>query len=1122
MTMKTTILPLWENPEIQEINRLPMRSSLLPFASRADALADAIAGPEYRGSVSNPFYQSLDGEWRFKLLQNPLEDLPPGGDNYAPGSLREGGGLALWVNPEFDASSWAAIKVPGTWTRQGGGPHYENCFDKPHYTNVQMPFQAVPPHAPEKNPTGLYRRTFTLPPEWKDRRVVLHVGSAESVSLVYVNGVFVGAGKDTRLPSEYDITDFLKHGENLLCIKVVRYSDASYVEDQDQWWYGGIHRTVFLYSTGDCYIKDIKAVPGLVLHGSPDSPEGKTRGIINLAVTVGGKVPEGSSTGNSAVTINPGGKPGKASPFVVKYNLYPFKLPSGAEDAKAAAKALAQGNALVSGETELFCNFRVNADTCLAELFHEEPKIWSHEDPALYLLSVDLFRDGTCLESTAFVTGFRNVKVADRKLLINGRAVLIKGVNRHEHDEKTGKTLSTESMLRDLKLLKEHNFNAVRTSHYPNDERWYELCDRYGIYLVDEANVESHCFYDQLCADSRWLASFVARMQRMAERDKNHPSIIVWSLGNESGYGANHEAGAAWLRRYDPSRPLHYEGAVRPKIRGQGSADLDSLGLGKTVTDIIGPMYPQIELITDFVKYRKDERPLIMIEYSHAMGNSNGSLSDYWKAIENNNGLQGGFIWEWIDHGLEAFTPDGRKYWKYGGDFGDEPSDYDFCCDGLILPDQTVKPAMEECRQVFAPVRLSPIPEKPFGFVVENRYDFSRLGKLELQWKLCADVPGEREETIRGGTISLPDLGPGEKDEIILMEDAPPLGGYAGMVYIHADFVLKEDQPLVKAGHIVARGERIIREALPQTLSCIQPREAAAAFSANERELEDFAALFTPSLFRVPTQNDGLKTYKHLRGEEAASFYYRGKAMYYWLDLDLMHLRAVDEKTSDCVYEGYPAKCYTASLMSGNGAQGGFRDRRLGSYTVITARSGKGNPAGTPTLILDILFDLDPALPELPKVGISAKVPSVYGEISWFGRGPEESYPDRLAAAFLGRYTHRIDRLEVPYVMPQENGNRSGVHNLSLIADSGAAGKITISAERPVNFSVSRYSQENLWEARHTCDLKDLSGGGKSGGYYFLNIDIAQRGVGTATCGPDTRPEYRIRPGLFGMKLFLR
>ncbi|MDR3167047.1 MAG: DUF4981 domain-containing protein, partial [Treponema sp.] len=852
--MDTIIPPLWENPEIQEINRLPMRSPLLPFVSAEAAVADVLAGPEFRVPEDNPLYQSLDGLWQFKLLPNPREDLFTGSGQ---------GELPSWALPGFDAAAWPAIRVPGTWTLQG--------YDKPHYTNVQMPYEATPPRAPEHNPTGLYRRSFRIPREWKNRRVILHLGSAESCFLVYVNGNFAGAGKDTRLPSEYDITSLVGEGENLLCIKVIRYSDASYVEDQDQWWFGGIHRSVFLYAPGESYIKDVKALPGEILSGASDS-----RGRICFSVTVGGKVPEGRSTGNNPVNIQAG-----ESPFTIAYALYPFTLPASAGEAAELAARLVKQKPLASGELTLACNFRLNANTAEGELSVPNPQAWSHEDPRLYILGVSLFREGRHIESLALCTAFRTVKVQNRELLINGKAVLIKGVNRHEHDEKTGKTLSTASMVQDIRLLKTHNFNSVRTCHYPNDERWYELCDRYGIYLIDEANIESHCFYDQLCNDSAWAYAFSSRISRMAERDKNFPSVIIWSLGNESGYGPNHDMGAAWLRAYDPARPLHYEGAIRP-LRGQGRHTVETLRAGRGVTDIVGPMYPSIELITDYAKYYQDDRPLIMIEYSHAMGNSNGSLADYWRAIESCRGLQGGYIWDWIDQGIEAFTPEGpggspgRKYWKYGGDFGDEPSDYDFCLNGLLFPDQTPKPAMAECKQVFAPVRLKPLPGKLWDFVVENRFDFSDLSALELRWKLCTG-----EGTLLEGKADLPALEPGASAPVSLR---PPASfdpqKCEGVLFIHADFCLKKDTPWAKAGHIIGSGERILRESCPGLSSALP-----------EKDLKDFAALFGPSLFRVPTENDGLKTYMHLRGDPAASFYYENKSMFPWLDLDLLHLR---------------------------------------------------------------------------------------------------------------------------------------------------------------------------------------------------------------------------------------
>jgi beta-galactosidase len=1168
------IKPIWENPEIQGINRLPMRSPLMPFASAADALRDAVAGPEFREDEDNLYYLNLDGLWNFKLLDNPADDAD--GDSKASGAV-PGSAAPSWTDPAFNAGSWDQIKAPGTWTRQGGDARYEKCYDKPHYTNVQMPFENQPPNAPSHNPTGLYRRTFTLPAAWKKRRTVLRISSAESCCLVYVNGIFAGAGKDSRLPSEYDITPFLlETGENVLCLKVVRYSDASYIEDQDQWWFGGLHRNVCLYSTGLCYIQDLWAVPGT----APDDASGKTGGscgetagegrfgVLHLSVTLSGNVPAGRSTGNAAVDPR-ADNPGEA-PFTIAYAVYPFVLPGSREEALRYAGDLGKKiKPLLSGELSLACNYRLNSNTAATDIVLPDAAPWSHEAPNLYIVEVSVLRDGSHIESAAFLTGFRNVRTAKRELLINGKAVLIKGVNRHEHDEKTGKTLSVQAMVRDIRLLKTYNFNAVRTCHYPNDERWYDLCDRYGIYLVDEANIEHHCFYDQFCRDSAWSYAYSSRMQRMVERDKNHPSVIIWSLGNESGDGNNHAMISAWIKRTDPSRPVSYEGAVRPE-RGQAGFTLESLNRGRSVTDIIGPMYPSISLITDFVKYREDDRPLIMIEFSHAMGNSNGSLADYWEAVENYRGLQGGFIWEWMDHGLEAFTPEGIKYWKYGGDFGDEPSDYDFCADGLLLPDQTPKPGMLECRQVFCPVKMKPVPGDPYSFIIENHFDFSTLDKVELAWSLRA-VTGsllEKERVLVRGKECFPPLSPGAAAEIRLPVSADisaDIEGIDGAVYIHADFILKNAAPWAAAGCVMGSTERILREApegippvagIPAvsvffpgsnavtynnntthgTIITVDDTNNTAAVNRNTTKQNDNAAAlalaesFKPSLFRAPTQNDGLKLYTRLRRDPSALFYYQDKAMYPWLDLDLLHLRPADEKIEDILWEGYTARRYTAALLSGEHAAEGFRDRRLGSFTrIITVTTGGGDPADgcrgaddSGYVVADFCFELRADLPELPRVGVTTHIPAYYSDISWFGAGAHESYPDRLAAAFLGRYSSTAAEMGTVYVMPQENGNRSGVRSLTLSAGNVPAGKpaaFTIRTDRSLNMSCLRYTRENLWEARHTPDLKDTMRG--PDGYYTLNLDIAQRGVGTAACGPDTLEKYRIRPGRFRMRLYI-
>ncbi|MCL2479502.1 MAG: DUF4981 domain-containing protein, partial [Treponema sp.] len=476
-------------------------------------------------------------------------------------------------------------------------------------------------------------------------------------------------------------------------------------------------------------------------------------------------------------------------------------------------------------------------------------------------------------------------------------------------------------------------------------------------------------------------------------------------------------------------------------------------------------------------------------------------------------GLQGGFIWEWRDHGFEAYTPDGVKYWKYGGDFGDLPSDFDFVCDGLILPDQGLKPGINECKQVYAPVRLSAVPGKPFVFNVENRYDFSGLDHLQLRFRFFEAKAGVLSENIfLEGTMDLPVLKPGEKAEINFGENKEFfLPSFAGAVCFQAEFILKDDAPWAKKGHVVARAGHMLKEER-------KPVRINAGQKTDISGIQKFAELFKPSLYRVPTQNDGLKTYILSRGDSAANFYYKGKAMFPWIDLDLLHMRMAEVKKEKVLLDNRPAVRTSAVLVAGEKVSEQYshyaKAPGLGSYSLTVTEAAPGLP-----MIMEAVFDLDQDLPELPKVGIMAEIPAFYNEISWFGLGPDESYPDRLAGVMPGRYKLGIADFEVPYVVPQENGNRSGVRDFTLISSDPSRSNITICCEKPLNIGVSRYSQENMWLACHTWELKDLSKG--QGGKYFLSVDIAQRGVGTATCGPDTREEYRIRPGLFSMKLIV-
>ncbi len=1119
----------WETPELTSMNRLPMRSPLFPFPTAEAARSAAAAGP--RGAGGSPWVLSLDGKWAFSLAASPRA-VP-----------------ADWSDPLFDEGAWGSIAVPGAWSLQG--------YDKPHYTNVVMPFGNVPPAPPAANPTGLYRRRFVLPRGWEGRRVVLRIGSAESFLAVYANGAEVGYSKDSRLPAEFDLTPFLREGENLLALKVVRYSDSSYVEDQDQWWFGGLHRSVVLYATAGAWIADVDARP------TPPAAAGRTAassGAVGLAVRLGFSAdparnaqPEGSAPTDYAPAASAATPPplrhapsGDGGAYRVRAVLHDASGAPAAEPVEASVAAYYR-------TSRWEARFSLNVPT---------PALWSAERPTLYTLTVTLIDpDGAELESQACRVGFRSVEIRSRALLVNGKRVLLKGANRHEHDERTGKTLSLESMIRDIELLKRHNFNAVRTSHYPNDERWYDLCDEYGLYLIDEANIESHAYYDHLCRDPRWLQAFVDRVSRMAIRDKNHPSVIVWSLGNESGYGPNHDAAAGWLRDFDPTRPLHYEGACRPDW-GQGWHVLRSEGRGVLATDFVSAMYPSVAFLKEWDRTTDDDRPFIMCEFSHAMGNSNGSLADYWEAVENGRALQGGFIWEWCDHGIlvgaggadtpTCSVPPGPnasaavpgQAWRYGGDFGDAPADLDFIADGLVFPDRSLKPAMAECAFLFRPVRVhaalpaahhtrtaadagSPPPDSgaAWGRVfVENRRDFSDLSDLVLSWKVVSGDPTRSDSVVVRGAAAIPAIPPGGVEPVNL---GLPVEGRAaaelrealraGECVLEVEFSLAAATSWAPAGHVVARDQLPLSPAPARLSFCactdtvpagavqLRPRFGADGFlsSLAVGGAELLSSPLRPCLFRAPTQNDGLKNFMSYRGKPDFSFYYTGKAMYGWLDAGLEELSA--ELLSRTESEGSGGFSSSHRLRGSRGADLGLFEQRW----VLEADG---------TLSADFTFDLEPGLCELPRVGLVCALSPGMDRARWFGLGPQEAYSDRRSGARLGRWEANAASLQVPYIVPQENGNRHGVRwaefrgaGSALAVSGGAAGAA------PFDFSLSAYTDAELWEARHW-DRLPAFGAALSRG-AVLHLDAVQRGVGTATCGPDTLERYRIRSGVHRLSL---
>ncbi len=992
----------WSTPELTSVGRLPMHS--VPHLDRI----------------------ALDGRWRFQLLHTPEEE---------------------------PATPWSEVDVPGCWTMQG-------FFDLPHYTNVQMPFPGEPPHLPDVNPTGVYERDFEVPADWvAGRRVVLHVGAAESVLIATVNGQPVGISKDSHLAAEFDVTDVVRPGSNAISLRVVKWSDATYIEDQDEWWHGGITRSVFLYATSRIHLADVRVNAGLAddlrtgtfeLLADVDFGGAPEESGWTIEAKLGDRAPLRATVPFANVGSGPQVSRADSTPLTRhRFDLVARLVSVGLEGAERAQwEALApQLDPPIDGR---------------ATLRTEIPDVrrWSAEQPHLYPLHVALRSpSGEAIEELDLRVGFRKVEIDGVRLLINGATVLIHGVNRHDFDQFTGRVVSAESMRADLVAMKQFGFNAVRTSHYPNDPVFLELTDELGLYVVAEADIESHAFIDVLCNDPRYLNAWVDRAARLVRRDKNHVSVILWSLGNESGHGSNHDAEAGYIRRYDPSRPLHYEGA----IRWNWSSD-------QKVSDLTCPMYPPISAIVAHARSGRQLHPLIMCEYSHAMGNSNGTLAEYWDAIESADGLQGGFMWEWSDHGLVQRLPDGTTRWAYGGDFGDKPNDGNFCLDGLNWPDRRPKPALWEHRQLAAPVRASAGPEALREGLVElaNRQYFTGLGWLRGSWELTAGG-----ESVGGGELPLPDVPPGGNATTRIPGwTAPPSDGRE--VWLTLRFRTAAEEAWAPAGFEVCWAQL---ELEPVTREPARPsvrRPAGADVPLDAEGLLAFELLAAPprlSLWRAPTDNDrilGLAALWRTWGVDRLS----------------RTLKEIRREADGVVVS---AEVKTASGIAVAHEQ---RFKSLDGGAVLVRETVR---------IPDELADL-------ARVGIEFETVAGLEQVEWFGRGPVETYPDRRRAGAVGRWRSTVTDLYVPYVRPQESGGRADVRWLELSDGRGRGLRLELDVPRQV--SATHFRAEDLATATHDVELVARAGA-------TIHLDAAHRGLGTASCGPDTLPEYLVGPGTY-------
>ncbi len=1068
------LVRIWENPEFTSLGRLPARSTFDHFPSAEMARTGE--------REKSPWKIDLNGIWDFHLAPTPEA------------------AQARLAKP--DRIRWNTIQVPGNWEMQGYG--------KPHYTNVQMPFPQEPPHVPKENPTGIYRRTFSIPKSWKGLRVVLHFGGADSVLCVQVNGLFVGISKDSRLPAEFDITQAIRVGaSNEVIATVIKWSDASFVEDQDMWWLAGLHRSVFVQAMPEVFIADIHAKPAV-------EADLKTA-RLEISTHVG-------CLGVEPIDI----------PVTVEAQLFD---PSG----KAVFKKPLAGELDTKPSVHHFSRLRVDLRGML-----KNPRLWSHESPELYTLVVSL-RSEKGESHSRVRLGFRRIEISGRNLLINGRRVLIHGVNHHDHHPDFGKAVPYETMVRDAQLMKQFNFNAVRCSHYPNDPRWLDLCDEMGLYVIDEANIESHAFHNYLCDDPRYTKAWLDRAMRMVIRDKNHPSIIFWSLGNESGYGANHDAAAGWIRHYDPTRPLHYEGAIS---RLQSAL---SFLHGSAATDIICPMYASLDEIVQWSKFasknwkEKDrgadrgdalkklfaagiedekklsksagiltplhplERPLILCEYSHAMGNSNGSLHEYYEIFRTTPGVQGGFIWEWMDHGIRQKTKDGRDFFAYGGDFGDTPNDANFVCDGLVSADRVPHPALWEFKHLAQPVVIEAINAHKGLFRVRNRFDFSTLAGLEGRWELLLD--GTK---LRSGKLPALNIAAGSEAEISIAFGALPDTGETHLV---VRWFLRNDTHFAKRGHEVAWNQILLSAAKRRAPSVTKkaPRViedtperlvlhagnltvgfdvvAARIISLRWKDREWLVRGPLAELNRAATDNDGLKLWT---GQD-------DKPLGRWRKLGLCHA-PVRHRPCGFSWRRIPQGGITVELRHEVSGRERWEDcLHIHRYTL------HGN--GRMTVDNEFTFS-GSDMTDLPRVGVRMDLAAGLEKLDFFGNGPWETYSDRKTSAIVARHEGTVSGQYVDYAMPQEHGHHTDVRWLELAEQTPHGAVLRIEGAPLLEFNASHYTCEDLFAAKHPFELQPRP-------ETILYLDAAHRGVGTGSCGPDTRPQYQLRQSSYKLRFEL-
>lgn len=1007
----------WEDPSIISKNKEDGHATLIPY----DSNEEAISGKR----ESSNHYRSLNGEWYFNWVKRPA-DRPIG-----------------FYKNDYDISTWDKISVPGSWQLQGYG--------QPIYTNVKHPFENPnPPYPPKNNnPVGSYRRTFSVPELWEDGQVFLHFDGVKSAFFVWVNGQKVGYSQGSMTPAEFNITNYISSGNNVISVEVFRWSDAAYIEDQDFWRLSGIYRDVYLMHTPDTHIRHFKAISELV--------DNYQHGALNLTTHI----------------KNYGSKTEK---LVLKNTVY--------HNGGIVVKELDPISIELLGSNEKVLQ---------QEIIIKEVSPWSAETPNLYTLVLAIFNlDGDLIETVSTKIGFRSVELKNGQMLVNGEPIIIKGVNRHEHDPVMGRTVDEDLMVKDILLMKQFNVNAVRTSHYPNHPRWYELCNEYGLYVMDEANLESHAFWSKFTLDPVWRTAFLDRAKRMVLRDVNHPSIIFWSLGNEAGYGPNHDAMAEWIRNYDPSRLIHYEG----KEPGYGPLP--------NHYDIIANMYASVDLMKE-LHDENPSRPVILCEYSHAMGNSNGNIFKYWDAIYKYPRLQGAFIWDWVDQGLTRKDSHG-EYFVYGGDFGETLHDGNFCLNGVISPDRKPHPALYEVKFHQQNIKVTWDGIDKNIFMIENRNFFVDLSYVFGKWELI-----ENGKIISSGRINTDYIGPQSKQ----IYELPPFNlSHKNREYaVNFRFALKNDHSWSESGHIVASDQVIIqryggpryRKGGKQNNKKVQVKENGdrVVVSAVGRDFDfdlstgqltqvtkaNESFIVNPiihNIWRAPTDND--------EGGDGKSFASR------WLKSGYNNMKRQVVNVNSLYTDDGLFQISVDEKYSGDSAN------ILVNLVYTILQDGDLHITGN--------TNIPEGLPVVPKIGLSFQIDKKYSNLQWYGRGPHESYIDRKHSAFFGIYSGTVRDQYYPYIRPQENGNKTDIRWASISDEKGSG--VLIYGLPTFNLSVHQYSLDNLTKATHTHMIKD-------DGPTTVNLDHLVMGLGgDDSWNPRTHKEYLIPPGTYSYSFTLR